>query len=116
MFRNEAAEALMALALQLVSSHLLGALDIEKALSVQESLASLLLPHAESEADTLKRPNCPRLFLLDGCSINLPLGPLSTVGNRPLHRGCGTGAGIQARAIENPAVTRTGENGTRRSL
>src|SRR5258708_17849664 len=66
----------MALALQVVSSHLLGALDIEKALSVQESLASLLLPHAASEADTLKRPNCPRLFLLDGCSIKLPLGPL----------------------------------------
>jgi NarL family two-component system response regulator LiaR len=76
-FRNEAAEALMALALQVVSSHLLGALDIEKALSVQEGLVNLLLPHAASEADTLKPPNCPRLFLLDGCSINLPLGPLS---------------------------------------
>ena len=68
----------MALALQVVSSHLLGALDIEKALSVQEGLVSLLLPHAASEADTLKRPNCPRLFVLDGCSINLPLGPLSS--------------------------------------
>ena len=67
----------MALALQVVSSHLLGALDIEKALSVQEGLVSLLLPHAASEADTLKRPNCPRVFLLDGCSMNLPLGPLS---------------------------------------
>ncbi len=68
----------MALALQVVSSHLLGALDIEKALSVQEGLVSLLLPHAASEADTLKRPNCPRLFVLDGCAINLPLGPLSS--------------------------------------
>jgi DNA-binding CsgD family transcriptional regulator len=71
------AEALMALALQVVSSHLLGALDIEKALSVQDVLAKLLLPHAASEAETLKRPTCPRLFLLDGCSINLALGPLS---------------------------------------
>jgi DNA-binding NarL/FixJ family response regulator len=76
-FRNEAAEALMALALQVVSSHLLAALDIERALSLQEILVSLLLPHAASEAETLKRPNCPRLFLLDGCSMNLALGPLS---------------------------------------
>jgi DNA-binding NarL/FixJ family response regulator len=74
---NEAAEAKMARALQVVSSHLLGALEIEQALSVQQSLGKLLLPHAASEAETLKRPNCPRLFLLDGCSMNLPLGPLS---------------------------------------
>jgi len=76
-FHNEAAEALMALALQVVSSHLLGAHDIEQALSVQEVLVKLLLPHAASEAETLKRSNCPRLFLLDGCSLKLPLGPLS---------------------------------------
>jgi hypothetical protein len=67
----------MALALQVVSSHLLGARDIERALSVQEVLVHHLLPHAASEAETLKRPNCPRLFLLDGCAMNLPLGPLS---------------------------------------
>jgi DNA-binding NarL/FixJ family response regulator len=77
-FRNEAAETLMALALQVVSSHLLGALDIEKALSVQEGLVSLLLPHAANEAETLRRPNSPRLFVLDGCAISLPLGPLSS--------------------------------------
>jgi hypothetical protein len=76
-FHNEVAEALMALALQVVSSHLLGALDIERALSVQKVLVKLLLPHAASDAETLKRSNCPRLFLLDGCSLNLPLGPLS---------------------------------------
>jgi hypothetical protein len=67
----------MALAVQVVSSHLLGARDIEKALSVQEVLVHHLLPHAASEAETLKRRNCPRLFLLDGCSMNLALGPLS---------------------------------------
>jgi DNA-binding CsgD family transcriptional regulator len=67
----------MALALQVVSSHLLGALHIGQALSVQKDLVKLLLPHATSEAETLKRPNCPRLFLLDGCSMNLALGPLS---------------------------------------
>ncbi len=67
----------MALALQVVSSHLLGALDIEQALSVQEVFVKLLVPHAGSEAEILKRPNCPRLFLLDGCSLKLPLGPLS---------------------------------------
>src|SRR5258705_3078158 len=65
----------MALALQVVSSHLLGALEIEQALAIQAGLVKL--QHAESEAETLKRPNCPRLFLLDGCSMNLPLGPLS---------------------------------------
>lgn len=68
---------MMALALQVVSSHQLGALDIEKALSAQELLAKRLLPHAASEAETVKRSNCPRLFLLDGCSLNFPLGPLS---------------------------------------
>lgn len=68
----------MALALQVVSSHLLGARDIEEALSVQEGLVKLLLPHAASETEALKRPNCPRLFVLDGCSLNLPLGPLSS--------------------------------------
>jgi len=68
----------MALALQVVSSHVLGARDIEKALAVQEALVNLLLPHAASEAETLRRPNCPRLFVLDGCAINLPLGPLSS--------------------------------------
>jgi DNA-binding NarL/FixJ family response regulator len=68
----------MALALQVVSSHLLGARDIEQALSVQEGLVKLLLPHAANEAETLKPPSRPRLFLLDGCSLNLPLGPLSS--------------------------------------
>src|SRR5258708_33956477 len=67
----------MALALQVVSSHLLGTRDIERALSVQKVLVHHPLPHAASEAETLKRPNCPRLFLLDGCAMNLPLGPLS---------------------------------------
>src|SRR5712664_3244244 len=67
----------MALTLQVVSSHHLGALDIEKALSVQEVLVKRLLPHAATEAEALKRSNCPRLFLLDGCSLNLALGPLS---------------------------------------
>ena len=71
---------MVALALQVVSSHLLGARDIEQALSAQEGfgLGELLLPHVASEADALKRANCPRLFVLDGCSINLPLGPLSS--------------------------------------
>jgi DNA-binding CsgD family transcriptional regulator len=67
----------MALALQVVSSHLLGALDLERALSVQKIRVNRLLPHAASEAEILKWPDCPRLFLLDGCSMNLPLGPLS---------------------------------------
>jgi DNA-binding NarL/FixJ family response regulator len=67
----------MALALQVVSSHLLGVLDIESAISVQPTLAGRLLPHASGEADALKRPDFPRLFLLDGCSLTVQLGPLS---------------------------------------
>ena len=68
----------MALALQVVSSHLLGVFDIENVLSAQPAFASRLCPHASSEAEALKRPNFPRLFLLDGCSLIFPLGPLSS--------------------------------------
>jgi DNA-binding NarL/FixJ family response regulator len=67
----------MALALQVVSSHRLGVLDIENALSIEPTLVERLLPHAASEVDALKRPALPRLFLLDGCSLTSPLGPLS---------------------------------------
>jgi hypothetical protein len=49
----------MGLALQVVSSNLLAARDIEQALSVQEVLGKFLLPHAASEAETLRLPNCP---------------------------------------------------------
>jgi DNA-binding NarL/FixJ family response regulator len=68
----------MALALQVVSSHLLGVLDIENVLSAQPAFADRLWPHASSEAEALKRPNSPRLFLLDACSLTFPLGPLSS--------------------------------------
>lgn len=78
LFATRGRKANMALALQVVTSHLLGALDIESALSSQPTLARRLLPHAAGEADALKRPNFPRLFLLDGCSLTLPLGPLSS--------------------------------------
>jgi DNA-binding NarL/FixJ family response regulator len=68
----------MALALQVVSSHLLGILDIEKVLSAHPVFATRLCPHANTEVDALRAPNFPRLFLLDGCSISVPLGPLSS--------------------------------------
>lgn len=67
----------MALALQVVSSHFLGAVDIESAVSVHPALVDRLLPHANSESEALKSPDLPRLFLLDGCSLSVPLGPLS---------------------------------------
>src|SRR5260370_15956230 len=67
----------MALGLKVVRSTLRGRLNFGAALCVKKDLVKLLLPHATSEAETLKRPNCPRLFLLDGCSMNLALGPLS---------------------------------------
>jgi DNA-binding NarL/FixJ family response regulator len=68
----------MVLALQVVSSHLLGVVDIESTLCAQAFLVSRLLPHAANEAEALKHVNLPRLFLLDGCSITSPLGPLSS--------------------------------------
>ena len=68
----------MVLALQVVSSHLLGVADIESALGAQACLANRLLPHAANEAEALNRWNSPRLFLLDGCSLAFPLGPLSS--------------------------------------
>lgn len=77
LFATRGRQAQMALALQVVSSHLLGALDITDALSTQSVLTDRLLPHAGSESEALKRANLPRLFLLDGCSLTLPLGPLS---------------------------------------
>jgi PAS domain S-box-containing protein len=76
-FATSGRKTQMTLALQVVSSHVLGVHDIESALSIQPPLVDRLLPHAASEADALKRPNLPRLFLLDGCSLTFPLGPLS---------------------------------------
>jgi DNA-binding NarL/FixJ family response regulator len=76
LYATRGRKAKMALALQVVSSHVLGVLDIESTLSIQDELAERLLPHAASEADALKRSSFPRLFLLDGCSLTLPLGPL----------------------------------------
>lgn len=70
--------AKMGLALQVISSHLLAALDIASALATQPRLIDRLLPHAASEADALKRADSPRLFLLDSCSLTVPLGPLSS--------------------------------------
>ncbi len=58
--------------------HLLGALGIESVLAHRTALVNRLLPHAATEAEALKRVSVPRLFLLDGCVIAVPLGPLSS--------------------------------------
>ena len=68
----------MVLVLQVVSSHLLGVAGIESALCAQACLTNRLLPHAANEAEAVNRVNFRRLFLLDGCSITFPLGPLSS--------------------------------------
>lgn len=65
------------LALQVVSTHLLGVRDITDALSSQPTLTDRMLPPAVGEADAVKGANLPRLFLLDGCSLAVPLGPLT---------------------------------------
>ena len=77
-FATRGLKGRMPLALQVVSSHLLGILDIERVLSAQPAFRTRLCPHANTEAEALGAPNFPRLFLLDGCSIIAPLGPLSS--------------------------------------
>lgn len=77
LFATWGRKAKMALALQVVSSHLLGVRDITGALSGQPALVDRLLPHAVGEADAVKCAHLPRLFFLDGCSLAVPLGPLS---------------------------------------
>lgn len=78
LFATRGRKAKMALALQVVSSHFLGVLEIQNLLSAQPAFAARLCPHAHSEADALKHPNFPRLFLLDACSLIFPLGPFSS--------------------------------------
>lgn len=68
----------MGLFVQVISAHPLGAVNIESALSMQSALGVCLLPHAATEADALNHANAPRLFVLDGCSLTVPLGPLSS--------------------------------------
>jgi DNA-binding CsgD family transcriptional regulator len=67
----------MALALQVVSSYLLGVRDITGALSSQPALVDRMLRYPVSEADGVKCSHLPCLFLLDSCSLASPLGPLS---------------------------------------
>lgn len=77
LFATWGRKAKMALGLQVVSSHFFGVRDTTGALSSQSALVDRVLPYAVSEADAVKCSHFPRMFLLDGCSLAGPLGPLS---------------------------------------
>jgi DNA-binding NarL/FixJ family response regulator len=67
--------AIAMIAIQAISSHPL----LTRA--VEETLANIkdfpVLPSASNEAEARSQTNFPRLFLLDGCSLQTDLGPLA---------------------------------------
>jgi DNA-binding NarL/FixJ family response regulator len=66
----------VAIAIQIVSSHPLLTRAAEKLLSNAKNLPPCLPPVA-NEMEALNQPPCPRLFLLDACSLHTDLGPLT---------------------------------------
>jgi NarL family two-component system response regulator LiaR len=67
----------VAIGIQVISSHPLLTLAVEKIFARAKGLRVPVLPAASSEAEALSRPECPRLFLFDACTLRLDLGPLS---------------------------------------
>jgi len=65
----------MAIAVQAISSHPLLTRAVEGILATLKEYP--VLPSASNEADAMRRPNFPRLFLLDACSLRTDLGPLA---------------------------------------
>jgi two-component system, NarL family, nitrate/nitrite response regulator NarL len=67
----------VAIAVQVVSSHPLLIRAVDKILAHATNGPFSILPAAANEAEAIGPPNCPRLFLLDGCSLSGDLGPLA---------------------------------------
>lgn len=63
--------------IQVMSSHPLLTRAVEKILAHLQNVPIQILPPASSESEANSRGNCPRLFLLDGCSLRTDLGPLA---------------------------------------
>lgn len=75
----------MAITIQVISSHPLLTLAVEKVLARARELKVPILPPASTEAEALMQRGCPRLFLLDACTLRVDLGPLASRcrGNSP---------------------------------
>jgi len=67
----------MLLTIQVISAHPLFTRATEKILSHSRDFPVRILPPALNEAEALRPPSVPRLFLLDACSLHTDLGPLA---------------------------------------
>lgn len=67
----------MAIAVQVVSSHPVFIRAVGKILAHVKNGPISMLPAAATETEAMGLPTCPRLFLLDGCSLANDLGPLA---------------------------------------
>ncbi len=65
------------LTIQVISSHPLLTRAVEQTLAHVKNFPIQVLPPASSEGEAINLPNCPRLFLLDGCSLRTDLGRLA---------------------------------------
>jgi DNA-binding NarL/FixJ family response regulator len=63
------------MAIQAISPHPLVIRAVEKILANVKEYQ--VLPSASNEAEATSGANCPRLFLLDACSLHTDLGPLA---------------------------------------
>jgi len=67
----------LAVAIQTISPHPLFIREVEEIVGHLDDLAVRLLPPAPSEAGAIRHSRSSRLFLLDGCSMKMDLGPLA---------------------------------------
>jgi DNA-binding NarL/FixJ family response regulator len=67
----------VAIAIQILSSHPLLIRAVEKMLSHRHDFPAYTLVPASSDVRPTGQPNFPRLFLLDGCSLQTDLGALA---------------------------------------
>lgn len=67
----------MAISVQVVSSHPLLMRAVEKTLARVKGFPVHTLPPALTEAEAVSQSDCPRLFILDSCSLRADLGRLA---------------------------------------
>jgi DNA-binding NarL/FixJ family response regulator len=65
------------IAIQLLSSHPVLTEAVEEQLWRLQDSSVQILPSMVNEAEVLRQPGPPRLFLLDACSLRTELGPLA---------------------------------------
>jgi DNA-binding NarL/FixJ family response regulator len=67
----------VAIPVQVLSSHPLLTRAVEKTLAREKDFPIETVPSAANELAVMRQPSSPRLFLLDGCSLQTDLGPLA---------------------------------------